>query len=51
MIQAAEITAETLSITSEVVPATQFDIPSGWKLIQPQPAKAQQEFSCPKAGT
>jgi hypothetical protein len=51
MIQAAEITAEIISITSGAVPATQFDIPAGWKLIPPQPAKAHEEFSCPKAGT
>jgi hypothetical protein len=32
------------------VPAAQFDIPPGWKLMQPPPAKAEKEFSCPKAG-
>ena len=50
MVQAAEITVETTSINAAAVPAAQFDIPAGWKLIQPPPAKAEKEFSCPKAG-
>jgi hypothetical protein len=48
MIQAAEFTVETKSITTGPVPATQFDIPPGWKLVVP-PAKAQKEFTCPKS--
>jgi hypothetical protein len=48
MIQAAQFTVETKSITAAPVPATQFDIPPGWKLIVPPPAKAPKEFSCPK---
>ncbi len=49
MIQAAQFTVETKSITAAPVPATQFDIPAGWKLDVPPPAKAQKEFSCPKS--
>jgi hypothetical protein len=48
MIQAAEFTMETKSITAGPVPATQFDIPPGWKLVVPS-AKAQKEFTCPKS--
>jgi hypothetical protein len=48
MIQAAQFTVETKSITVAPVPATQFDIPPGWKLVVPPPAKAQKEFTCPK---
>jgi hypothetical protein len=50
MMQAAQITVETTSINAGPVPAAQFDIPPGWKLVQPPPAKAEKEFSCPKAG-
>lgn len=49
MIQAAQFTVETKSITAAPVPATQFDIPPGWKLVVPPPAKAPKEFSCPKS--
>jgi hypothetical protein len=48
MIQAAQFTVETQSITQGPVPATEFDIPPGWKLLVPPPAKAQKEFTCPK---
>lgn len=51
MVQAAQFTTETTSISAGTVPAAQFDIPAGWKLIEPKPAKTSQEFSCPKAGT
>ncbi len=49
MIQAAQFTVETKSITAAPVPATQFDIPPGWKLVVPPPAKAPKEFTCPKS--
>ena len=53
MVQAAQITIETTAITPGTVPAAQFDIPPGWKLVQPDAARAgQKEFTCPtKAGT
>ena len=47
MIQAAQFTVETKSITQGPVPAAQFDIPPGWKLDVP-PARTQKEFTCPK---
>jgi hypothetical protein len=49
MIQAAQFTVETKAITVAPVPATQFDIPPGWKLVAPPPAKAPKEFTCPKS--
>jgi hypothetical protein len=48
MIQAAQFTVETKSITAAPVPSTQFDIPPGWKLVVPPPAKASKEFTCPQ---
>jgi len=47
MIQAAQFTVETTAVTVGPVAPAQFDIPAGWKLIQPE-AKAPKEFSCPK---
>jgi len=47
MIQAAQFTVETTAITVGPVAPTQFDIPAGWKLVQPE-VKAPKEFSCPK---
>jgi hypothetical protein len=49
-VQAAEITIETTAITVGSVPPAQFDIPAGWKLVQPQP-KASSEFTCPSTGS
>jgi hypothetical protein len=50
MTQVAAITVETTSITTGAIPATQFDIPAGWTLIPPAPAREQKEFTCPKTG-
>jgi hypothetical protein len=50
MAQIAAITIETTSINTGAIPATQFDIPAGWTLIPPAPAKEQKEFTCPKTG-
>ena len=50
MTQVAAITVETTSITTGAIPSTQFDIPAGWTLIPPAPAKEQKELTCPKAG-
>jgi hypothetical protein len=49
MMQAAEFTTETKSITAGPVPAAQFDIPPGWKLVVVPSPKAQKEFTCPKS--
>jgi hypothetical protein len=51
MIQAAQISVETMSIQPGAVPPAQFNIPAGWKLLEPQAVKAPKEFSCPKAGS
>jgi len=46
-VKLAEITVETTAISASAVPGTEFDIPAGWKLIQPQPSKPSKEFTCP----
>jgi hypothetical protein len=46
MIQAAQFTVETLSITPGAIDPSQFEIPAGWKLVTPEPRKAEQT-SCP----
>jgi hypothetical protein len=51
MVQAAAISIETTAITPGPVAASEFEIPAGYKLIAPQPAKASREFSCPQSGT
>jgi len=51
MVQIGAITVETTSINAIAIPATEFDIPPGWTLIQPTPAKEQKEFTCPTRGT
>jgi hypothetical protein len=50
MVQAAEITIETTSISTGPVAPAQFDVPAGWKLIVPE-AKAPKEFTCPTSGS
>ncbi len=50
MIQVVSLTTETTAINSASIPSDQFEIPPGWKLQQPKPAKAEKEFSCPAAG-
>ncbi|GAC1453841.1 MAG: hypothetical protein PVSMB6_08790 [Steroidobacteraceae bacterium] len=49
MIQAAQFSVETRAITAGPVPASEFEIPPGWKLIAPPPPKAPKEFACPKS--
>ncbi|HLY51377.1 MAG TPA: hypothetical protein VKQ31_00065 [Steroidobacteraceae bacterium] len=49
MVQAASFTVETTSIAVAPVPATQFDIPPGWKLVVPKPHE-EKEFTCPQGG-
>jgi hypothetical protein len=50
MMQAAAFSTETTSIQVQAVPASQFEIPAGFRLIVPKPA-AEKQFSCPKSGT
>jgi hypothetical protein len=52
MIQAAQISVETTSINASPVPAEKFDIPAGWKRVEPQPKEtASKEFTCPTSGS
>ncbi len=46
MVQFAMITIEITSITATPIPADQFEIPAGWKLVTPK-ARSEKEFSCP----
>jgi hypothetical protein len=49
MTQAAQFTVETKSITAGPVAPDEFEIPAGWKIIQPPPAKPAKEFTCPQS--
>jgi hypothetical protein len=50
MMQFARVSVETTSIAAGPIPAEQFDIPTGWKLVTPKAKADAGEFSCPKAG-
>jgi hypothetical protein len=47
MVQAAEFSVETKSISAGPVPPAQFEIPPGWKLVIPK-ERPEKEFSCPR---
>jgi len=52
MIQAAQISVETTSISTGAVPADKFDIPAGWKRVEPQAkGTGSKEFTCPTSGS
>jgi hypothetical protein len=52
MIQAAQISIETTSIDASTVPPNKFEIPSGWKKVEPKARETgSKEFSCPAAGS
>jgi hypothetical protein len=52
MIQAAQISIETTSIDSATVPPEKFEIPAGWKKVEPKAKDtASKEFTCPAAGS
>jgi hypothetical protein len=52
MIQAAQISIETTSIDASTVPPNKFEIPSGWKKVEPKAKETgSKEFSCPAAGS
>jgi hypothetical protein len=52
MIQAAQISIETTSITAAAVPAERFEIPTGWKRVEPEAqGQASREFTCPTTGS
>jgi hypothetical protein len=48
MTQVAQFSVETKSITAGPVAPDQFEIPAGWKLVQPAQTKSSKEFSCPQ---
>jgi hypothetical protein len=48
MTQAAQFSVETKSITPGPVTPDEFEIPAGWKLVQPAQTKPTKEFSCPQ---
>ena len=48
MVQAAQITVETTSINAAAVAPEQFEVPAGWKRIEPKAKEtASKEFTCP----
>jgi hypothetical protein len=52
MIQAAQISIETTSIDASPVPAEKFEIPAGWKKVEPKSkGTGSKEFTCPSAGS
>jgi hypothetical protein len=52
MIQAAQISVETTSISTGAVPAEKFEIPAGWKRVEPQAkGTGSKEFTCPTSGS
>ena len=52
MIQAAQISVETTSIDAAAVPPTEFEIPAGWKKVEPKAKDTgSKEFTCPTAGS
>jgi hypothetical protein len=51
MVQLAQVSTETTSISAAAIPAEQFEIPAGWKLVTPKAKGEAKEFSCPAAGT
>jgi hypothetical protein len=52
MVQAAQISIETTSINTDPVRADKFEIPAGWKLVEPKKKENEpKEFTCPTAGS
>jgi hypothetical protein len=52
MIQAAQLSIETTSIDAAAVPPEKFEIPAGWKRVEPKAKEsAPKEFTCPTAGS
>jgi len=47
--QIIAFTIETTAIDTAAIPAEQFELPAGWKLEKPKPAKSE-EFTCPTHG-
>jgi hypothetical protein len=52
MIQAAQISIETTAIDAAAVPPEKFEIPAGWKKVEPKAKDTgSREFTCPTAGS
>jgi hypothetical protein len=52
MIQAAQISIETTSIDASPVPPERFEIPAGWKKVEPKAREGgPKEFACPASGS
>jgi hypothetical protein len=50
-VQMAAFTMETVTISTDPVPADRFEVPADWKKVEPKAAKkGDEEFSCPKSG-
>jgi hypothetical protein len=50
--QLGSYTIETVSISTDSIPADRFEIPAGWTKEVPKAAKAgSDEFTCPKSGS
>jgi hypothetical protein len=49
MVQLAQFSTETTSISAAPIPPEQFEIPAGWKLVTPKTRAESKEFSCPTA--
>ena len=48
-LQLAAFSMETVSISTDAIPAARFDIPPDWTKEVPKPAKGgDDEFTCPK---
>ena len=52
LVQAAQVSIETTSIDAAAVPPEKFEIPAGWKKVEPKAKDTQsKEFTCPTAGS
>ena len=50
-LQMAAFSSETVSISTDAIPADRFDIPADWKKDAPKTAKqGDDDFTCPKTG-
>jgi hypothetical protein len=50
-VQMAAFTSETVTISTDPIPADRFEVPADWKKIVPAPSKkGEDEFTCPKSG-
>jgi hypothetical protein len=50
--QTAQISIETISIDAAAVPPEKFEIPTGWKKVEPKAKETgSKEFACPAAGS